>query len=102
MGVIVISLRMPRSAGDNFGCTWERLGVPATRLEVPATSLGVPRKSLGVPATSLEAPTTSLRAPATCVGEPWITAEHSVKSNYVGNAAGAPRNHGYYLLFKNC
>jgi len=35
MGVMVISLETPWSAGENFGCTWEHLGVPATSLGAP-------------------------------------------------------------------
>ena len=31
VGVVIISLRTPRSAGDNVGCTWEYRGAPATR-----------------------------------------------------------------------
>ena len=42
MGVIVIGLGTPRSAGENFGCTWEHLGAPATSLGAPTTSLGAP------------------------------------------------------------
>jgi len=42
MGVIVIVLGTPRSAGENFGCTWEHLGVPAISLGAPTTSLGAP------------------------------------------------------------
>jgi len=40
MGVIVISLGTPRSAGEKFGCAWEHLGVPATSLGVPTTVTG--------------------------------------------------------------
>jgi hypothetical protein len=32
MGVIVIGLGTPRSAGESFGFPWEHLGAPATRL----------------------------------------------------------------------
>ena len=35
MGVIVISLEAPRSAGENVRCTWEHLGAPATSLGAP-------------------------------------------------------------------
>ena len=76
MGVTVIGLGTPRSAGGNFGSTWEHrrqawkrrgqswqhLGAPATRLGAPATGLGAPR----------------------------ITVEQSGKNNiFFGNAAGA-------------
>jgi len=30
--VIVVSLRTPRSAGENFGCTWQHLGARTTSL----------------------------------------------------------------------
>jgi len=74
MGVIVIGLETPRSAGESFVCTWEHLGAPATSLGAPATSLGAPR----------------------------ITVEQSGKNNvFFGNAAGAPGNHSYYLLFND-
>jgi len=36
MGVILRGLGTPRSAGENFGCTWEHL-------DAPTTSLGAPR-----------------------------------------------------------
>ena len=83
MGVIVISLGSPLSAGEIFGCTWEHLGAPAT-------SLGVRRRSLSVPMTGL--------------GAPPIAVEQSGKNNifFFGNAAGAPGNHSYYLSFNNC
>jgi len=42
MRVIVISLKTPRSAGENFGCTWEHLGTPMTSMGAPMTSLGAP------------------------------------------------------------
>ena len=35
IGVIVIGLGTPRSAGEDFGCTWEHLGAPAISLEAP-------------------------------------------------------------------
>ena len=70
MRVIVIGLGTSRSAGENFGCTWEHLGTPAT--------------SLGAPATSLGAPTTSLGAPAIFLGAPRITVEQSGKDCYGG------------------
>jgi len=73
MGVIVTSLGTPWSAGENFRCTWEHLGVPATSLGAPATSLGAPR----------------------------ITVEQSGK-NIFGNTASAPGNHSYYLSFNDC
>jgi len=95
MGVIVLSLETPRSAGENFGCTWEHLGAPAT-------SLGPPATSLGAPATSLGGPTTSLGAPATSLGAPRIIVEQSRKTIFFGNAAGAPGNHSYYLSFNDC
>ena len=60
MGVIVISLETPRSARENFGCTWKCLGVPGTGLRAPATSLGAPR----------------------------IMVEQSVKNIFFGNSAG--------------
>jgi len=87
MGVIVKGLGTSRSAGENFGCTWERLGAPAT--------------SLGVPVTSLSAPTTSLGAPVTTLGAPQITVEQSGKNIFFGNAAGAPGNHSYYSSFND-
>ena len=67
MGVIVRSLGTPRSAEEDFGSTWERLGAPAA-------SLGAPR----------------------------ITVEQSRENNIpFRNAAGAPRNHSYYLSFND-
>ena len=80
MGVIVISLRTPRCAGENFGCTWEHLGAPATSLGAPTTSLGARTKSLGAPR---------------------ITVEQFGKNIFFGNAAGAPGNHSYYLSFND-
>jgi len=72
MGVIVTSLGAPRSAGENFRCTWEHLGVLLTSLGAPATTLGAPR----------------------------ITADQSGK-NIFRNTAGAPGNHSYYLSFND-
>jgi len=43
MGVIVIRLGTPRSAGENFVCTWEHLGALTTSLGAPATTPGAPR-----------------------------------------------------------
>ena len=109
MGVIVISSGTPWSAGENFGCTWEHLGVPArsqgapaTCLGAPTTSLIVPATSLGAAATSLGAPTTSLGALATSLEAPQITVEQSEKNVLFGNAASAPGNHSYYLSFNDC
>jgi len=46
---------------------------------------------------------TNLGAPATFLGAPRITVEQSGKNNiFFGNAAGAPGNHSYYLLFNDC
>jgi len=42
MGVSVIGSGTPRSAGDNFVCSWEHLGAAATSLRVLTTSLGAP------------------------------------------------------------
>jgi len=79
-GVIVISLRTSQSTGENFECTWEYLGVPATCLGAPPTSLGSPTASLGSPTTNLGSPTTNLGSPTTnlgspttTLGAPWIT-----------------------------
>jgi len=80
MEVIVISLGTPRRAAENFGCTWEHLGVPATSLGAPAASLG---------------------APATTLGEPRIAVSQSGKNIFFGIAAGAPENHSYYLSFND-
>jgi len=88
MGVIVIGLGTPRSAGENFGCTWQHLGAPTTSLGAPATSLGAPMTSLGALATSL--------------GAPRITVEQSGKNISFGNTAGAPGNQSYYISFNDC
>jgi len=101
MEVIVTSLGTLQSARENFGSTWEHLGEPATCLGAPATCLGAPATCLGVPATSLGAPTTSLGAPVTTLGAPRIPVEQFGK-NILGNAAGGPGNHSYYLSFNDC
>jgi len=88
MGVIVIGLGTPLSAGENFGSTWvhrrqawERRGQSWERLGARTTGLG---------------------APATSLGAPRITVEQSGKNNiFFGNAAGAPGNHSYYLSFND-
>ena len=49
MGVLVIGLRTPCSARENFRCTWDHLGVPATSLGAPMTSLGVPGRARDKP-----------------------------------------------------
>jgi hypothetical protein len=61
--VIVISLRIPQSAGENFGCIQKYVEAPATSLEPLVTSLNAPTTSLRAPMTSLGAPATSLGAP---------------------------------------
>ena len=109
LGVIETGLRTSQSARESFRCTMEHLGAPATRPGVPATSLGAPATSLrapaaslGAPATSLGAPTTGLGAQAPSLGAPRITVNQSGKNNiFLGNAACAPGNHSYYLLFNN-
>jgi hypothetical protein len=89
MGVIVISLATPHSAGENFGCTGEHLGVLAT--------------SLGALATSLGERTTNHGAPATCVGAPQLPVVKFRKNNFFfGNPAGAAGSHGFYLSFNVC
>jgi hypothetical protein len=95
MEVIVISLRTPQSARENFGFTWEHL-------ETPATSLGAPTTSLRVPATSPGEPPISLSAPTIFLGANRITVEQSRKHIFFGNSAGAPGNHSYYLSFNDC
>jgi len=47
----------------------------------------------------LGAPATHLRAPETSLASPRITVEQSGK--IIGNAAGAPGNHSYYLSFND-
>jgi hypothetical protein len=42
MGVIVRSLRTPRSAGENFGCTLEHCAALVTSLGALVISLGAP------------------------------------------------------------
>jgi len=96
MGVIVISLGTPKRAGENFGCTWEHLGEPATSLGAPVTNLGVPTKSFRAPTRILTAPATSHRAPTTSPGAHQITVEQSRKNIFFGKAAGAPGNHSCY------
>jgi len=74
MGVIVMSLGTPRSAGENIGSTCERRRHVWESLGTPAASLGYPR----------------------------ITVEQCGKNNIpFRNAAGAPGNHSYYLLFND-
>jgi len=69
-----------RQAWERQQQCWEHQGAPATNLGAPATDLG--------------APGTSLEAFQTIV-------EHSGKNIFSGNAAGAPRNQSYYLLFND-
>jgi hypothetical protein len=48
------------------------------------------------------APATNLGVPATSLGALRITVEQSGKNNsFFGNAAGAPGNHNYFLLFND-
>jgi len=77
MGVIVISLRTPRSTGENFACTLKHLGAQATSLGALTTSLGALTRSLGALMTSLGAPTTSLGAPGSTSNKPGSTSNHS-------------------------
>jgi len=88
MQVIVIGLGPPRSTGENIGCTCVCRRQARVRRGQSLENLG--------------APTTSLGAPATCLGAPRITVEQSGKNNiFFGNAASAPGNHRYCLLFNN-
>ena len=97
-GVIVISLRTPRSAGENFECTWDHL-------RVPATSRGSPAPSLGAPTISLGAPTTSMGASGSASDKSRSTSNQCKavweKQHLLGNVAGAPGNHSYYLSFND-
>jgi len=38
MGVIVITLETPWSAGENFGCTWEHVGAPGSAGDQPRSA----------------------------------------------------------------
>jgi len=77
----VIGLGTARSAGENFGCILEHLGVPVTNLGATTTSLG---------------------APATTLGAPRMTVEQSGKNNiFIGNAAGVGGNHSYDISFND-
>jgi hypothetical protein len=79
MGVIVIGLGTPRSAGEKFGCIWKLLGAPVRSLEVPMTDLGAPGQGLGAPR---------------------ITIAQSGKHNiFFDKMASANRNHSYYRSF---
>jgi len=103
MEEIVICLGTHRSAGENFGCTWEDLRVPAKRQGAPMTNLGALMTSLGVPMTSLGSPTTSLGASATTLGAQRLTVEQPRINNiFFGIAAGASGNHSYNLSFNDC
>jgi len=91
MGVIVISLRTPQSAGENFRCTWEHLGVPKTSLGALMINLEVAMTSLGASGSASDKPGSTSND---CEGD-W---ENDI---FFGNIAGAPGNHWYYLLFNN-
>jgi len=83
IGVTVIGLGTPPSAGANFRCTWEHR-------QQAWECRGHSWEHLGAPASSLGAPATSLGAPATSLGAPRITVEQSEKDIILfGNAAGA-------------
>jgi len=95
MGVIVMSLRTPRSARENIACTWQHQGAATTSLTVPTTSLRVPT-------TSLRAATTTLGVPTASLGTPLITVWLSGNNNILfGNIAGVPGNHSYYISFND-
>ena len=84
MGVIVIGLGTPQSARGNIGCSGEHQQQACERRGQSWEHLGAPSTSLGVPETRL--------------GAPRIAVEQSGKNNIVvGNAAGAPGNHSFYL-----
>ena len=76
-----------RQAWEHRKQAWEHLGAPATNLGALATNLGALATNLGVP--------------ATCLGAPRITVEQFGKNIFFENAAGAPGNHSYYLLFND-
>ena len=73
--MIVRGLGTPRSTGENFGCSWEHLGAPATSLGAQMTTQGAPARSLGAPG---------------------ITVKQSRKNILFGYITGEPGNHSYY------
>jgi len=114
MGVIVISLGTPRSARENFGCTWKCLGVPVTSLGAPVTSLGAPRitveqsgkniffgNATGVPG-MLQVRLDCCRCAWIAAGAPGMLQVCLGCCRCAWNAAGAPGNHSYYLSCNNC
>jgi len=66
------------------------------------TNLAVLMTYLGALMIILGAPTTSLGTLPPCLGAPQTTVEQFGKNNiFFGNAAGAPGNHSYYILYNN-
>jgi len=56
MGVIVTCMGILLSAGDNYGCIWERLGALATSLVTATSSLGAPKTSVRADGSADEKP----------------------------------------------
>ena len=56
MVVIAISLGTPQSAGNNFGCTWECTGAPATHTGVQMTRLGASGRADDKPGSAADKP----------------------------------------------
>jgi hypothetical protein len=95
MGVIMMSLRSPQSAGENIECTWVRLGAATRSLGAPTTSLGAATSSLGAATACLGALMKKLGAPMTSMGAHRINVEQSGECIFFGNAARARGNHSY-------
>ena len=96
MGMIVISLRTPRSAGENFGSTWER----ERQVRKPWRQAWERRQQVWERQRQVwegrRQASKHLGAPATNLGAPQITVKQSGENDIF--LAGAPGNHSYYLV----
>jgi len=97
--VIVISLRTPRSAGENFGSTWER----QRQVRKPWRQGWKRRQQVWECQRQVwegrRQAWKHLGAPSTSLGAPQITVKQSGKNDiFLGNVSGVPGNHSYYLV----
>jgi len=92
----------PRCANYKPGSTWEHLQQAWEHLKASATSLGALTTSLGAARSAGNMPGSTNHKPGS-TDEPGSTSNQCRPAGriiiFFANAAGAPGNHSYYLLF---
>ena len=104
MGVIMRGVGTPRSTGENFWCTWEHLGAPTTSLGAPGSAGDKPGSTGNKPGSTGNKSRSTGNKSRSAGDKSGSTSNHSRavwEKHLLGNTAGAPRNHSYYLSFNN-